>query len=324
MVDVLPARLLRRHVRRRPDDVAVRERAVLGHQLGDAEIQDLPHLVRAHLREEEVPRLEIAVDDAGGARRVEADADLAQQREHTAQRHALVGAQIVGEIFAVEPLHRQEGEGRVGPRGAEQAHVVRTVEGSGDAGFAEEALHQIGLGEQLRVEELHGGLSASVAARLVDLAHRAAPDDLSEPKRADELAGVAADSAGAHRVREILTRLLEERVPQRERAQDHVVACDGLERLVAGRARDGIRAEEDELDEHDDDDLRERRQRIPAEEPQVGHRTDGDPQPQRRIRDQARDEHRLRRARVLAAAEEEQTERDDRRRRREHSVEVDA
>ena len=33
--------------------------------LGDAEVEDLDHLVVVEAREEHVPRLEIAVDDAG-------------------------------------------------------------------------------------------------------------------------------------------------------------------------------------------------------------------------------------------------------------------
>jgi hypothetical protein len=73
-VDALALRLLRRHVVRRADDVAVRERAGVRGQRCDAEIEDLP---RAALAQHHVLRLEIAMHDPARGRGVDADRDLA-------------------------------------------------------------------------------------------------------------------------------------------------------------------------------------------------------------------------------------------------------
>src|SRR3569623_1839925 len=80
MIDLLAARLLGRHVRRRADDLALRQRARGVVERGDAEVEHLP---RAVVAQEDVVRLEIAMHDAARPRLLERRTDL---REHRHER----------------------------------------------------------------------------------------------------------------------------------------------------------------------------------------------------------------------------------------------
>src|SRR5258705_367179 len=72
-IDGLAPGLLGRNVAGRPDDPALGERAGVARECRDAEVEDLPP---AGVALEQVLRLEVTVDDAGGGRGVDAFADL--------------------------------------------------------------------------------------------------------------------------------------------------------------------------------------------------------------------------------------------------------
>ena len=73
---------------------------------GDPEIEDLD-LIDAAAGEEQVARLEIAVDDAAGVGRAERLGDSRRELDRLADRERRAGEAGL-EVLAVEPLHHQE------------------------------------------------------------------------------------------------------------------------------------------------------------------------------------------------------------------------
>ena len=122
MRDLTARGLLRRHVLRRADDALTRERALAVHELRDAEVEDLPG---AAVAEEDVVRLEIAVNDAGLACDLETARDLIEQDDELVAREAVLAAQARREIDAVQALHRDERHRCLGRRDREDLHDVR-------------------------------------------------------------------------------------------------------------------------------------------------------------------------------------------------------
>ncbi|MCZ7679675.1 MAG: hypothetical protein M5U28_13310 [Sandaracinaceae bacterium] len=169
--------LLGRRVARRPDQGAGLREALVPLallQLGDPEVEELHALEAAGQRhEEDVGRLEVAVDDArlvrGRERRQELHGDGrgARRREAAALQHR-------EERLALEQLHDQEG--RLARRLHEVGHLhdVRVHEPAGRLGLAAEALEVELLAAQLVREHLDGHAAADVLLhRLVDRAHAA-------------------------------------------------------------------------------------------------------------------------------------------------------
>ena len=105
----LPGNLLRRHVPGRPD-----QRADLGGagvpELGDAEIEDFQRAFAVH---HDVGRLDIAVDDAGFVRVLEAEAKVPGQLHAAGKRHRRAGADQLQQRLAVHVLHDDERLSRV-------------------------------------------------------------------------------------------------------------------------------------------------------------------------------------------------------------------
>jgi hypothetical protein len=109
-VELEAARLLGRHVRRRAHHLRPggQIRVVAGRrgQLGDPEVDDLhrvPAAVAAH--DEDVGRLEIAVEDAGPVRRRQAARTLRHDRERAGRRQRPLALEHAGQVAAVEVLH---------------------------------------------------------------------------------------------------------------------------------------------------------------------------------------------------------------------------
>ena len=167
----VPVELLRRHVEQRAEDLRHGARR-LGDDLGDPEIEHLdargPVLP---LREEEVPRLEIAVDDARPVGLLERERRLAKVPYHLGLREPPETLQALPEILAAEQLHHQERHprGLVDP-GVEDVDEVIALDRSGDRGLALEALALVPAREDVRVHHLER--EATLGLEVQDLVHR--------------------------------------------------------------------------------------------------------------------------------------------------------
>src|SRR5205085_2092902 len=77
---------------------------------------------------EHVVRLEVAMDDPGGARGLEADRDLIGDELGIGERDLAVAAELVREVLAAQPLHREERDLGAGGADLEHADDVGAVE----------------------------------------------------------------------------------------------------------------------------------------------------------------------------------------------------
>ena len=172
--------LLRRHVVRRADDRAhVRQRSLGGHvaQLGDAEVHDLDALRRLILvrrDDDDVVRLDVAVDDVAAVGRADARAHAAHQCDGAPRLHPALSPQEVAQRLAADEFHDDVGE----PRGAARlaivvyGHDVRVVELRGGARLPAEALDERLVINEPRVQDFDRHLVADEhAACEIDRAH---------------------------------------------------------------------------------------------------------------------------------------------------------
>ena len=195
--DLAALQLLGRGVLRR-EGVAglLRERAVAHtvgrrvEQLGDAEVEQL-HLARRG--DEDVRRLQVAVQDQPVVRVRHRVQHVQHQVQPRGQRQVVRGAELVDgqarHVFQHQVGLAGPGGGQVA--GVEQPRDVRVRQPRHDAALAREALGAGGR-EQPGVEELdrHLGLEAAVGAlRQPDAAHAAAADLAHQRVRAHGLAG---------------------------------------------------------------------------------------------------------------------------------------
>ncbi len=171
------SRLFGRHVMRRPDHHpgdGDRRFVVVLHP-SNAEIDDLRAREVAPL-EEDVARLEIAVDDAEGVGDAEAGGDASDEGERVVHRQR-AALQAGAEILPVEPLHRDP----VTPAVATVGHVAddRVVAERGEEPrFALESFRAPTIG---RAEELDGdGLTGRAIPGAEHGAHRARARKLPE------------------------------------------------------------------------------------------------------------------------------------------------
>ena len=180
-VDLLAARLLRRHVRHGADggadrrqlirsaDRGVRIRAAGLVELGDAEIE---HLDRAASRHEQVRGLDVAMHDALRVSGVERIGQLRAELEHFVERQPAARDAILQRL-PVEQLHHHELLAALRADVVEGADV-RVIEARDHLRFALEALVRVGVGVGLVGQELDRHLAAEARVfRFVDDAHAA-------------------------------------------------------------------------------------------------------------------------------------------------------
>ncbi len=138
-VDVaIPERLLRRDVTRRPEQHA-RARDVRPHGAArDAEIDQL-HALRIALLEEQVARLQIAVDDAARVHRAERLGGALAEHERLRERERRALEALL-EALSVEPLHHEEA----------LAAVELAVRDVADDAVVREARDELRLAEEAR------------------------------------------------------------------------------------------------------------------------------------------------------------------------------
>ncbi len=191
-------RLLRRHVHRRAHDAPDERGALARRDLGDAEVDELGHHRRSldgRSREEDVLRLDVAVNDAGAVRRGERAHDGHHDLDHRGGWEPVLADHAVAERLAVEQLLHDVGRAVPEPD-LEHGDDVGVVRHRRRPRLAPEAGVDVGARGEVRVEHLerHAAPDPRVL-RLEDDADAALPD----PAQQRELA--AHDHAGAERVR---------------------------------------------------------------------------------------------------------------------------
>ena len=172
-VDAVAANLLGRHRVRRAEPGADDGQPALARvgvqQLGDAEVQQLDHALAADLGDEDVARLEVAVDDAEIVRRLQRGADRLQNLQHLAGREAPALVQHRPQVDALEQLHHVE-RAPVGQivelEDVDDARVLDHVDG---ARFLHEARDHLRRRRELPAQHLDRGAPAEdPVLRLVD------------------------------------------------------------------------------------------------------------------------------------------------------------
>ena len=162
-VDLLAVGLLRRHVLRRADDGARTglHLGEIGEELGDAEVEHL-HEVRvpAAAREEDVLRLEIAVDHAARVGRAEPLADLGEDGDGHLRGDDARGVRELRQRLALQVLHDEVVDRRGLHGHVEDADDVLVPDDVHRARLGEEARHEIGMHGEVRMEDLHRHLAA--------------------------------------------------------------------------------------------------------------------------------------------------------------------
>ena len=224
-----PLRLLGGHVLGRPERHTGRSeqeepllargyRRVTGQELGDAEVEDLhAHRPVVAVGEEDVRRLEVAVDDARGVRLHERAGDLVTDLRHGHRFEAPPGllAQAHLDVLPVEELHHHvEADLGVAPH-VEDLHDVLALDGARRARFAFEARGQLGAHHGGGVDDLHRDpLREIEVLPFVDGSHPAFADQAVEavlPRdgrtdvlapRSSDLHARAADRAATRNARE--------------------------------------------------------------------------------------------------------------------------
>jgi hypothetical protein len=154
----------RRSERLRPCLLAV------GHELGDAEVEDLGgegRLTPARDGEEDVLGLEIAMNDALRVGLLERVADLTEDLGDVAERQGPDALQAVGQLLALQQLHHQEGRAGlfVDAGGHHLDHVI-AVDLRRGLRLEHEALTRRWIGRELRSHDLERALLAR--AELID------------------------------------------------------------------------------------------------------------------------------------------------------------
>src|SRR5262249_32039568 len=106
-VELFAALLLRRHVLRRADDEPGPRQTLALACARDAKVEKLYHQLVVASGQEEITRLEIAMDQALFVRRLERGQRLVQDRDHLLGLEGAARADHVLEILAVQALHCQ-------------------------------------------------------------------------------------------------------------------------------------------------------------------------------------------------------------------------
>jgi hypothetical protein len=160
----------------------------------------------------QVLRLDVAVDDSGRLRARQRFADLTDELDDLIEVEGALLAQEVREIGAGEPLEHEVGAAVRERAGREDFRHVLGADGVGDLHFALEARELARAVEQVRVQNLEcDALASGTARRGVDLAHRAAPDDVAHAQIAQRLTAQAAEPARVEHARELVVRFRQQR-----------------------------------------------------------------------------------------------------------------
>ena len=147
--DRAAAPLLRRHVLGGADDRGAAEHAAVAERLGEAEVGE----EGAVAFDQDVVRLDVAVDDAGGVGGVERFGDLAEQGDGAGRRQRPVAVDRPPQVAALDQAHRDD-QLAVDLARVEDRHHRRMVEAGGEPGLAQEALAEAVAAGQLAGDHL--------------------------------------------------------------------------------------------------------------------------------------------------------------------------
>ena len=201
-VDVVAERLLGRDVVRRAEHAAVGGQPLLLQRAGDAEVGDLGG---ALLVDEDVLRLDVAVDDAARVRGAERAGDLDRVGDRLVDRQAPHAADPLLERLALDVLEDDVGPAVLLAR-VDHADDVRVVELGDGARLAPEALELVGVRRDLAVHELDRDLALERRVeRAIDRRHPTGADlgveavaavEARADQRAHDCAHIVADDRG--------------------------------------------------------------------------------------------------------------------------------
>jgi hypothetical protein len=157
--------------------------------LGHAEVDYLRHRAIVLDLDQQVRRLDVAVDDALLVRVLHAFADLAEQLESLVRRQP-VAVTVVGDRLAPHQLHREEGAAIAHRAGIEHPCDVRVVHHGQRLALGLESRQHL-LGVHARLDQLQGDAAPDRLGLLglPDLPHAALADQL------DQAVGVAPAAA---------------------------------------------------------------------------------------------------------------------------------
>jgi hypothetical protein len=144
---------------------------VLKH-LGDAKIHDLKDRPAAPVvRDKQVARLEIAVDDARPVGLIEGVGELVEERPHHAPRHGAVLLEVLVQGLPFEELHRhkRDTEAIIDARVKHVNDVRALADAAGDLRLAHEHFHELRPRDEVRVHDLERARLAG--ARIPRLIH---------------------------------------------------------------------------------------------------------------------------------------------------------
>ena len=188
------AGLLGRHEQRRAGDRAFLGEAGVGgadvgERLGEAEVEQLGHVEHAAaVGDEDVRRLDVAVDEAvrvGFGQRV---ADLPHEVQQASRRERAVALDELAEVVAGQELHHVVKRAVGGAAVVVDVDRVPVRELGGGADFAFEAGEHAGVAGLLGADDLDGaGALHHLVLGEIDLAHAAAAEQLFEPVLAELL-----------------------------------------------------------------------------------------------------------------------------------------
>ena len=165
--------LLRRHIVGRADELThVREVPGRAESLADAEVEEL-HERRLSLGvdQEDVPGLQIAVDDSNPMRRRKPGGNLPADGNRLIERQGRLTPEAGVEVFAAQQLEDEIGFATLGNVEVEHGHHVRVLDPADDLRFLLEARDHLGARGVGCSDDLHG--DATVQPQMLGLEHGA-------------------------------------------------------------------------------------------------------------------------------------------------------
>ena len=164
--------LLGRHVVRRPhhrpgarERGRLAERPLHARELREPEVEDLDDHAPPLVREEDVGRLEVAVDDAPRVHAADRGDDREQEARRLRERQAPLAHEPVVEGLADQEVHDHDGRAVLGLEDVVDADDVRVGDGARGAGLAGEATARVGAARLVDQLEGHGLVRDEVGRR---------------------------------------------------------------------------------------------------------------------------------------------------------------
>src|SRR5262249_41901755 len=156
----------------------------------DPEVEQLRPLADVRIRnEDDVIRLEIAVDDALLVRGRERTRDAACDLRGLVRRQSAARRDAIRERFAFEELHDKEGAAIYGMPEVEDFDDAGMLDRTRGFRFIDKPLHELGAGHQIAAQQLYRGAATEhVVGRAIHGTHAAAAELAVESVAAEQRA----------------------------------------------------------------------------------------------------------------------------------------